>query len=549
MTNNDKEIVTSLCAALLEILGEDRYSMWFEETTRFELREDELAIFVARPLYMDWIRGALRDDIEEACRRAFGRVPTLSFHTDETLIKKSGRGRKGAKATRKKPATTTASSEPIQLSLFSENAESAPSASCDLQDAASLEADSADTAVSVSVLTEEVQVDSDVDSDVATDAEIDTTVEAAPRRRRRRVDRSTTETDGRRSIPGTHRRFSTFETFVTGYGNRLAVASAQTAAYQPGSLSPLTFAGPTSVGKSHLLEAISVAARRELVGAATAIYMTVEQFMTRYVEAVRERGLPAFRSMFDNVHVLLIDDLRYLAGRRGTQVELVHLIDQFQRFGRQVVFTTDRPPAEMMELTPELVTRLEGGMICRIGSPDQPTRLGIVTGLARRMNMDVPRDVLAYIATRLTSHSRQLAGALCRIRAMSEVLRRPIDLELAQTALVEMVAGGTRSVRLDDIEKAVCQVFDVDGAALRSNRRVKRITYPRMLAMWLARKHTRAALTEISSFFGRQSHTTVLSAQRRVDDWVEQGESFELAGIQCDVDEAIRQVESRLAAK
>jgi len=524
VTNGDKEIVTALRNTLIDILGEDRYSMWFGESTRFEFKQDELAIFVARPLYMDWIRGTLRDDLEQACRRVIGDVPKISFHTDESLIKNSGRKSTSTRTARKKSTQAEVDDgRPIQLNLFSEGASSLSAGS---------ESVTTETATAVSVITEDEP------------ARHQPTAEPAPRRR---IDPAPTN-GGEPSIPGTHKRFSTFETFVTGLGNRLAVASAQTAAFQPGSLSPLTFYGPTSVGKSHLLEAISVVARQELVGSATAIYMTVEQFMTRYVEAVREQGLPSFRSMFDNVHVLLIDDLQYLAGRRGTQVELVHLIDRFQRLGRQIVFTTDRPPSEMMELTPELVTRLEGGMICRITPPDQQTRLGIVTGLARRMKMDVPRDVLSYIATHLTSHSRQLAGALCRIRAMSDALRRPIDLSLAETALVEMVAQGMRSVRLDDIEKAICQVFEVDAAALKSNRRVKRITYPRMLAMWLARKHTRAALTEISSYFGRQSHTTVLSAQRRVDDWVEQGESLEMAGIHCDVDEAIRQVESRLTA-
>jgi len=342
-------------------------------------------------------------------------------------------------------------------------------------------------------------------------------------------------------------RCASFDTFICGQGSRLALASARTAALQPGHLSPLTVHGKTSVGKTHLLEAVCSEARKALTGKATSLYMTAEQFTTRYVEAVRGTGLPNFRMMYRDVHVLAIDDLHYLSGRRGTQIELVHLIDTFLRDGRQLVFSTARCPAQL-DLAPELVTRLDGGVVCEMFSPDHPTRLEIVGQLARRMALSVPREVLALIASRLTSHTRELSGALCRLRATSEATGAPIDLAMAQTSLADMLGQGSRSVRLDDIEKAVCDVFGVDGALLRSMKRVRKLSYPRMLAMWLARKHTRAALSEICSHFGRRSHTTVLSAEKRVDKWMVGGECLDLCGDLCDVDEAIRRVERQLLA-
>jgi chromosomal replication initiator protein len=156
--------------------------------------------------------------------------------------------------------------------------------------------------------------------------------------------------------------------------------------------------------------------------------------------------------------------------------------------------------------------------------------------------------VQQLIASRLTNHARELSGALCRLQATSQALGRPITLPLAEEALAEMIRQSSRVVRLPDIERAVCDVFGVEPASLHSQRKAKRVSCPRMLAMWLARKHTRAALSEIGEFFGRRSHSTVISAQKRVNGWMASGEPLVLAERTWDVDEAIRQVERRLQA-
>ena len=357
-------------------------------------------------------------------------------------------------------------------------------------------------------------------------------------------------TDARENTPANtlgRRRFTPLESFVQGCSNRLAFASAQMAAHSPGKLTPLFIHGPTSVGKTCLLEGVWTSARktyREI----TAVYLTAEQFTTYFLGALHGSGLPSFRRKYRGVGLLIIDDLQFLAGKRATQIELLHTIDTLLRERRQLVFSADRSPAELAELGPELTNRLEGGMVCRIEPPDYATRLGIVGQMARRAKLRVPVEVQQFIASNLTGHARELSGALCRLQATAESLGGPIMLPMAEEALAEMIRNSSRAVRLGDIEQAVCDVFGLEPASLHSNRKAKAVAYPRMLAMWLARKHTRAALSEIGHYFGRRSHSTVISAQKRVDRWMAAGEMIEMSHQCWSIDEAIRQVERHMAA-
>lgn len=343
------------------------------------------------------------------------------------------------------------------------------------------------------------------------------------------------------------RRFASLDTFVSGESNRLAITSAEMLVRQPGQHTPLMFYGPTSVGKTHLLEGIWTAARRSHPRL-TVVYLSAEQFTSHFLEALRGSGLPSFRRKYRGVGLMMIDDLQFLVGKRATQVELLHTVDSFLREGRQLVFAADRSPAELAELGPEITTRLTSGLVCRIESPDCATRLGIVAQMARRMKMQVPPEVQQLMASRLTSHARELSGALCRLQATSQAMGRPISLSMAEEALADLIRQSGRVVRLLDIEKAVCDVFGLEPESLQSDGKAKRVSHPRMLAMWLARKHTRAALSEIGYYFGRRSHSTVISAQRRVDGWMAAGSPLDLSERHWHVDDAIRQVERRLAA-
>ncbi len=349
------------------------------------------------------------------------------------------------------------------------------------------------------------------------------------------------------AVPYAPRKFASLTSFVAGPCNKLALYSAEMVARDPGKITPLFVHGPTSVGKTHLLEGIWSAERKAGRGP-TSVYLSAEQFTSQFLEALRGGGLPVFRRKYRGVRVLLLDDLHFLTGKRATQVEMMHTVDTLLREGRQLVVAADRPPAEFSDFMPELVTRLSSGMVCRIEPPEYSTRLGIVATMCRRLGVELPADVQRYVATQFTGHARELSGAICRLQAMSEAAEEKITLALAEEALGEMVRQNSRVVRLGDIEKAVCKVFGLEPRTLQSADKSRRASQPRMLAMWLARKHTRAALSEIGQFFGKRSHSTVISANKRVDQWVALDEPISLPEQTWKIDEAIRQVERQLTA-
>lgn len=342
-------------------------------------------------------------------------------------------------------------------------------------------------------------------------------------------------------------KFSSLDDFIVGDCNQMALSVARKVIRHPGHYSPLMFHGPTSVGKTHLLEGILTAARRTPQGPA-AMYLTAEQFTTLYVDALRGSGLPSFRGKYRNVDILIIDDIQFFQGKRSTLVELLYTIDTLVRAGRQVVVAADRSPVELRDLGGELITRIEGGMICQIESPDYAVRRGIVAQMAGRMKLNIPDAVQEFIASRLTNHARELRGAMCRLQAASEAFARPVTLDMAEETLADMIRQSGRLVRLPDIQRAVCKNFGIEPESLASPCKSKAVNHARMLAMWLARKHTRAALSEISAFFGRRSHSTVISAQRRVDGWIAAKPASRLFEDSSTVDETIRRIEQSLLA-
>jgi chromosomal replication initiator protein len=344
---------------------------------------------------------------------------------------------------------------------------------------------------------------------------------------------------------GRRRRFADLDSFVVGPTNLFAQAAAETVARRPGEQSPLLIHGPTGVGKTHLLEGIWTGVRKRYPRL-TVIYLSAEQFTSGFLQALRGSGMPSFRRKYRGVDVLILDDLQFFRGKRCTQIELLYTVDTLLRDGRQLVFAADRPPDELSDLGPELISRLGSGVACRIEQPDYDTRLEILKRMAARFGMRVPEEVCRYVASHLSNHARELAGALCRLRATSQALDKPISRPMAEEALADLIRASHRTVRLPDVEKAVCDAFGLEPKTLQSRGKTKSVSHPRMLAMWLARKYTRSALSEISQYFGRRSHSTVISAQKRVDRWLADGKSIELADRSWPINDAVQQVERRL---
>lgn len=337
----------------------------------------------------------------------------------------------------------------------------------------------------------------------------------------------------------------TLEGFVVGASNRMAYAAVELAANRPGEMSPLFLHGPSGVGKTHLLEAFCGQARERHPGIA-AVFLSAEQFTTSFLQALHGTGLPGFRRSCRSADLLVIDDLQFFVGKRATIVEFQQTIDALQRAGKQMVFAADRDLDALADLGPDVIVRLKGGMHARILPPDEDVRRGIVVGLAARRGFAIPDDVVAYVARHITRHARELIGAVNRLEAASHMLGVPISLGMAEESLADLVRSSARGVRLADIERAVCTAFGIESGSLQSGRRSRSVNYPRMLAMFLARKHTSSALTEIGSYFGRRSHSTVITAQKTVGDWLARREQIVLADASWDPAEAIRRVEDLL---
>jgi chromosomal replication initiator protein len=341
------------------------------------------------------------------------------------------------------------------------------------------------------------------------------------------------------------RQFASLTDFQASDANRVAFTAALTAATRPGTYTPLTFVGPPGSGKTHLLEGIWRHVRQSRT-LQRVIYFTAEQFTNQFIDALRKSGTPNFRHKIRNVELLLIDDVQFFAGKQSTITELVHTIDTLLREGRQLAFSLDRPPAELRALGQELVTRIAGGLICTLQPADFNARLGILRQLIARHGTAVPEDVQSWLAGQLQGDARHLAGALHRLQAASQAHERPIDLDFAQHALDDLIHASRRPVRLPEIVEAVCDVFGVRAEEVQSGSKASGVTMPRMLIMFLARKWTRAALSEISRTLGRKSHTTVLSAQEKVTQWLEAGMTVPLAHGECRVEDAIKRVEAQL---
>lgn len=344
------------------------------------------------------------------------------------------------------------------------------------------------------------------------------------------------------------RRFHKLESFVGGDSNRLALTAAQMVVNNPGSVSPLFLYGPSGVGKTHLLEGIWSALRRQS-RKSRCVYLTAEQFTSYFIEALHGRGLPNFRRYYRGVDLLVIEDVQFFARKRATLDELQYTIDSLLRDGRQLALSSDRSPSQLTNLGNELSVRFSGGLVARLQLPDRVTRLEIVRRVANERGLSVPEPVVELIANHLTEDVRLLHGALNRLAAASQALGEPITRSLAVRTLEELFQSNRRVVALPDIAKAVSEVCGVEQDRLRSADKSRSVSEPRMLAMWLARQYTRAPLSEIGEFFGGRSHSTVISANKKVKTWVESGHDLQSnrtapSGIQ----DLIQQIELQMRA-
>lgn len=316
------------------------------------------------------------------------------------------------------------------------------------------------------------------------------------------------------------RRWRKLSDFAEGSCNRVALAAARYVIEAPGQgPSPLVLHGPVGSGKSHLLEGV-YAGLRQTRADWRVVFVTAEEFTHRFVQAMRFGKLGSLRKQFRDADALLIDDVHFLAKKKATQEELLHTLDALERDGRPVVLTCDGHPRLADELMPEMIDRLMGGAVWPLTHPDAETRLAILR--AKSLGADaLPEPVLQLLATELRGNVRELEGAIHGVRHLARVTGRRADVPLAREAIADLIRHSIRIVALADIDRVVCSVLGLEAGSLQSAKRGWMVSHPRMLAVYLARKHTAATYTEIGHYFGNRNHSTAVAAEKKVRQWKE----------------------------
>lgn len=324
----------------------------------------------------------------------------------------------------------------------------------------------------------------------------------------------------------------TFDSFCDGATNRMAFAAAQAVA-EGASLNrfnPLYIHAGVGRGKTHLLHAVTRAARRA-EPSRKVVYLTAEHFMFRMVAAIRNQSAIQFKETLRDIDLLLIDDMQFLQGK-SVQQEFCHMLNALIDGARQVVVAADRPPAELETLDERVRSRLKGGVAFEIGAPDLELRRRIIATryrAAQEQNpgLDVPEPVLEYVAQSVVSNGRDLEGALNRLVAQWQFTGQTVSLASAEITLRDLVgAREPRRVRIEDIQRVVARHFNVSKADLLSSRRTRTIVRPRQIAMYLAKVLTPRSLPEIGRRFGGRDHTTVLHAVRKIEELIEGDKSL-----------------------
>ena len=344
---------------------------------------------------------------------------------------------------------------------------------------------------------------------------------------------------------GGNRRSQTLEEFWFGEENQLLQKALAENFKTPGHFSPLLIYGPTGVGKSHLLNAICRRFRAE-GKLRNCISLTAEQFLNEFVYGLRKSGLPMFRRKFRDLDLLAIDDVHFLAGKTATINEINVTLDHLSKAGKQVILTTDRMPAELNQVSKELSGRLQGGLNCPLRYPGVEGRRWILDSICRQRGWSFSSDVLELVAVGVDRDCRRLNGALNRLRAAELASGKATTKESAERDLKDLIGAVTSVTTLPRIEQLVCDACGIPSSELRSGSRTKRVSSARMLAMWLSRQHTNNALSEIGDYFGGRSHSTVVAAQKRVEQWLESGEKIELESGALPLNEAVQLLARRL---
>jgi len=510
LTVSTRKIVAALGQAIAQRIGEPRYNLWFENHTKFSWDEGVLTVGVPNRHFEEWLQKTFLGAVRAAASEVFGEAMQVRFTIDPELFQAA---RQEEAAARQRKSTHSPAETPLPEEPAAKTSEPFAARSRGKGEKR--------------------------------------TEEKPAQKSTARKGTGRPEPDGRGTLfdaaPRRTRRWHRLEEFVVGACNRVAHASALSVIEMPGEGgNPLVLHGPVGTGKTHLLEGIYAGLRRGCPDWRV-LFVTAEDFTNRFVQAMRLAKLAGFRKHFRECDALLVDDLHFLATKKATQEEFLHTFDALQADGKQVVVTCDCHPRLADDFAPELADRLLGGAVWGVAPPDGDTRLDILKAKSgRRPDALIAEEVLRYLAGQLRGNVRELEGALYSLRHYARVTGRPIDVALAREALGDLLRHAVRVVQLADVDAAVCLVLRLPSGALQSKQRAWAVSHPRMLAMFLARKHTSAAYSEIGQYFGGRNHSTAVAAEKKVRGWLQANGELSLGERTYRVREVIERVERDL---
>jgi chromosomal replication initiator protein len=458
---NDMQLAR-LADAIAQRVGQQRFHVWFNNSTRLDLRQDGLEIAVPNDFISEWIGKNFTRPIQEAAHEVLGCPLAVRFQVVPELFEVEAATRASDKnGDANEAATKVASKKNGHAAAVTRSAAIVPPMQRTIAAAA---ADDKPMAFA-----------------------------SAPRLRH------------------------TMDTFVTGPSNQLAFNTASYVSEFPGAqYNPLFIHGSCGLGKTHLLQGLC---RRfiELHPTKRWMYLTGEEFTNEFLSALRANKLDAFRRKVRDLDLLVIDDVHFLGGKKATQEEFLHTFNAIEAMGRQVVMASDNHPKLIEEFGESLINRFVSGMVVRIDPPNYATRCEILRALSLRGGMPLSEEVINWIARRVTQNVRELEGAVTRVAAHVRLTGRDADVTTAQEALGDLDRQHVAPVRPENILQAVCVYFGLEHKDLMSGRRQRTISLARSVAMFLVRKTAKLSFPEIGSRMGKRNHSTVISACRRIE--------------------------------
>lgn len=318
-----------------------------------------------------------------------------------------------------------------------------------------------------------------------------------------------------------------FDNFIEGDCNRLARSAGFAVSNNPGktAFNPLLLYCNVGLGKTHLAHAIGIQIKNNFPDKIV-LYVQCEQFINQFIDAVRNNSQNDFMHFYQMIDVLIIDDIQFISGKEGTQNAFFHIFNHLHQRSCQIVITSDKSPIEMKGIEPRLLSRFKWGLAADLQVPDLETRIAIIEKKLYSNGIEMPRDVIEYLAYSITTNIRELEGALISLLAQSSLNKKAINLELAKQIIDKFIKNNSREISIDFIQKVVCDYFDISIDLLNSKTRKREIVQARQLSMFFAKKLTKASLASIGLHCGNKDHATVLHACRTVNNLIETDKQF-----------------------